>query len=77
GSEGIFFYVSQLGTSTWNTPKNTGQFHGSGTAWTLSNPLNVQPSSLPGWNIARFTFIPGGKTSRFQMYNFYVDPRMR
>jgi hypothetical protein len=77
GSEGIFFYVSQLGTSTWNTPKNTGQFHGANTAWTLSNPLNVQPSNLRGWNIARFTFIPGGNRSRFQMYDFYVDPRMR
>jgi hypothetical protein len=77
GSEGIFFYVSHYGTSSWNTPKNTGQFHGSGTAWTLSGKLNVQPSSTPGWNIAKFTFIAGGNTSRFQMYNFYVDPRAR
>jgi hypothetical protein len=77
GSEGIFFYVSHSGTSTWNTPKNTGQFHGSGTSWTTSGKLNIQPSATSGWNIAKFTFIAGGNTSRFQMYNFYVDPRLR
>jgi hypothetical protein len=24
----------------------------------------------------QFTFVPGGMTSEFQIYNFYVDPRM-
>jgi hypothetical protein len=77
GSEGVFFYVSYAGTSTWNNPKNTGQVHGTGTAWTLSGAVNVQPSNVIGWQLARFTFVPGGNTSEFQIYNFYVDPRMR
>lgn len=77
GAEGVFFYVSYAGTKTWNNPKNTGQVHGSNTAWTLSTPVNVQPNGLSGWQPARFTFVPGGQRSDFQIYNFYVDPRMK
>ena len=77
GAEGVFFYVSYAGTNTWDKPKNTGQVHGTHTAWTLSDPVNVQPSNLPGWQEVRFTFVPGGTRSDFQIYNFYVDPRMR
>jgi hypothetical protein len=77
GSEGVFFYVSYNTNGTWTSPKNTGQFHGSQKAWTLSNPMNVQPSNAPGWQQVRFTFIAGGNTSRFQVNDFWVDPRMR
>jgi hypothetical protein len=77
GSEGVFFYVSYNINGTWTSPKNTGQFHGSQKAWTLSNPMNVQPSNTPGWQQVRFTFIAGGNTSRFQVNDFWVDPRMR
>jgi hypothetical protein len=77
GSEGVFFYVSYEGTNTWATPKNTGQVHGTGTAWTLSAPVNLQPNNVTGWQPVRFTLMPGGKTSDFQIYNFYVDPRCR
>jgi hypothetical protein len=76
GSEGVFFYVSYQGTKTWQTPKNTGQVHGSGTAWTLATPVNLQPEKLFGWQPMRVTLIPGGKTSEFQIYDMYVDPRM-
>jgi hypothetical protein len=77
GAEGIFFYVSYAGTQTWTTPKNTGQVHGKNAAWTLSDPINLQPNSAPGWQLARFTFVPGGKTSRFQLYDFWTDPYSR
>jgi hypothetical protein len=76
GAEGVQFYVSYAGTNTWNDPQNTGQVHGHQTSWTLSDPVNVQPSDQPGWQLVRFTFIAGGKTSDFQIYDFYVDPRM-
>jgi opacity protein-like surface antigen len=75
GSEGVFFYVSYLGTKTWDTPKNTGQFHGSNTSWTLSGGINLQPLGTTEWQVVRFTFVPGGNTSDFQLYDFYVDPR--
>jgi hypothetical protein len=77
GSEGVFFYVSYNTNGTWTTPKNTGQFHGNQKAWTLSNPMNVQPSNTFGWQQVRFTFIAGGNASRFQVNDFWVDPRMR
>jgi hypothetical protein len=76
GSEGVFFYVSYLGTNTWDTPKNTGQMHGSGTAWTAVTPVNMQPYNVSGWQPVRITLIPGGKTSDFELYDLYVDPRM-
>jgi hypothetical protein len=77
GSEGVFFYVEYEGTSTWGHPKNTGQIHGSGTDWTLVTPVNLQPYNVGGWQPMRITLIPGGKTSDFEVYNLYVDPRMR
>jgi hypothetical protein len=77
GSEGVFFYVSYLRNGMWTAPKNTGQFHGDKTAWTLSGGMNIQPSSTPGWQQARFTFVSGGTKSRFQVDDFWVDPKMR
>jgi len=76
GSEGVFFYVSYQGTKTWDTPKNTGQMHGAGSAWSLATPVNIQPSSTVGWQPMRITLTAGGKTSDFQVYDLYVDPRM-
>ena len=77
GAEGVFFYVSYEGTSTWNSPKNTGQIHGDHNAWTAVTPVNLQPYNVSGWQPMRITLIPGGKTSDFQVYNLYVDPHMR
>jgi hypothetical protein len=74
GSEGVFFYVGYEGTNTWANPRNTGQVHGQQTAWSLSDPVNVQPSNTLGWQPVRFTLEAGGKTSDFQIYDFYVDP---
>jgi len=76
GSEGVFFYISYEGTNTWTNPQNSGQVHGQQTNWTLSDPVNVQPSNTTGWQLVRFTFEPGGNHSDFQIYNFWVDPRM-
>lgn len=77
GAEGVFFYVSYEGTKTWGTPKNTGQIHGNRTEWTAVTPVNMQPENIEGAQNVRLTLIPGGKTSDFQVYNLYVDPRMR
>ena len=76
GAEGVQFYVSYQGTNTWDAPKNTGQVHGQHNDWTLSDPVNVQPSNSSGWQLVRFTLVPGGKSSDFQIYNFWLDPRM-
>jgi hypothetical protein len=77
GAEGVSFFVSYLRNGVWTTPKNTGQFHGAKSDWTLSGGMNIQPSSAPGWQQARFTFVAGGTKSRFQVDDFWVDPKMR
>jgi hypothetical protein len=77
GAEGVFFNVSYAGTTSWQTPRNTGQIHGKGTAWTLSDRVNVQPYHSSGWEPVRVTLIPGGKTSEFQVYDLYIDPHAR
>lgn len=69
GAEGVFFYISYP-NQPW---KNTGQFHGQGTAWTLSNPINLQTNGLTSWQLAQFKFVAGGNTSDFQIYNFYYQ----
>lgn len=76
GAEGVGFFVTYAGQKGWNTPQNSGQVHGQQTSWTLSDPVNVQPSSAPGWQLVRFGLVPGGKSSEFQIYDFDVDPRM-
>jgi hypothetical protein len=76
---GIKFSVSYAGTKTWEQPKATGQYKGDNDPdWTLSNPVNLHPDNkADGWQLVRFTFVAGGKSSEFQIYNFYVDPRMK
>src|SRR4051794_18910260 len=77
GGEGVQFYVSYAGTSSWATPKNTGQVHGGAMKWQLATPINLQPSGAGGWQIVRFTYVAGGTKSRFQIDDVWVDPRMR
>ena len=77
GTEGISFYVSNYGRNSWDSPKSAGVIKGSGSDWSASNSLNIQPGNSANWNLAHFTFVAGGKKSRFQMYDFYVDPRLR
>ena len=75
GSEGVFFNVQYWTGTAWTKPKDTGQFHGDKNKWKLSNPMNIQPMSGTAWQQVRFTFLAGGTKSRFQVDNFWVDPR--
>jgi hypothetical protein len=78
GSEGVYFNIQYLRNGVWTSPKDNGQFHGAGkSVWTLSNPMNVMPDKTTGWQQVRFTFLAGGNTSRFQVNDFWIDPRMR
>jgi hypothetical protein len=76
GSEGVQVYVSNNRNDTADTPQNTGGINGSQGAWALSDPVSVAPSSNPGQQHVQFTFVGEGTTSEFQIYDFYVDPRM-
>jgi hypothetical protein len=77
GSQGVQVLVAYAGTKTQSKAQNVGQVHGQASVWTVSNPLNIHPGDLPGWQLVRFTFVPGGKSSDFQVYDFWVDPMMR
>lgn len=78
GSEGVFFNIQYLRDGVWTNPKDNGQFHGAGGGrWSLSNPMNVMPDKASGWQQVRFTFLAGGSKSRFQVNDFWIDPRMK
>jgi hypothetical protein len=78
GSQGIAFFISYAGRRTWASPQKTGQFHGRHGSWTPSTRINLLPSHrTKGWQVARFVLVGGGKHTDFQLYDFYVDPRMK
>ena len=77
GSQGVHMFVAYAGAKTANKPQDTGQVHGNQTDWTLSNTINIHPGNRAGWQLVQFTLVPGGKSSDFHIYNFYVDPRMK
>lgn len=75
----IDYAVSYAGTKSWDQkPKPIGQITAAGTGWSLSDPFAVNPGARLGWQLVRFTFESNGrKGSGAQIYNFFVDPRMK
>jgi hypothetical protein len=76
GAEGVAFNVAYEGSGTWEKPKNTGQIHGANGAWATATPVNLQPTRTSGWQPMRISLIGNGKTSEFQVYDLYLDPRL-
>jgi hypothetical protein len=76
GAEGVQVSVAYAGTKTESAAQSVGQFHGQRSAWTLSNPVNIHPGNLPGWQLVRFALTGAGTRGDFQVYNFWVDPHM-
>lgn len=74
GSSGISAYVGYLSASP--TLVATGSIVGT-KAWTLSPALRINPSPVTGWQLAWFAFVGTGSGSENQLYDFYVDPRMK
>lgn len=77
GAEGVQTFTSYEGTPSWTKPLAAGTVHGTGTSWTTANPFNLHPYNTPGWQIVRFVFVAGGKTSDFQLSDLWIDPRMK
>ena len=73
GGGGVHAFISYAGDSGWGKPRDGGAVKGKN-GWALSAPIHLQPSHDPGWQLVRFGFVPDGKNSEFQLYNFYVDP---
>jgi hypothetical protein len=75
---GVSFYVADAGTDPLdkaNTLTKPMQVKGK-RDWMLSPPVNVAPGKLSGWRPVQFTFIGDPQKSEFQIYDFYIDPRM-
>jgi hypothetical protein len=45
--------------------------------WSPSGNLQVHPGNRNGWQLVRFIFANLGVLGHAQLYNFYIDPRMR
>jgi hypothetical protein len=39
--------------------------------------MNLQPTKTSGWQQVRFVLVAGGNTSRFEVDDFWVDPRIK
>jgi hypothetical protein len=77
GGDGVNTFISYEGTKTWETPKSSNKFHGNDKKeWTLSGNINLQPGGGTAWQRLRLLFVGGGRESTFEIYDFYVDPRM-
>jgi hypothetical protein len=75
GGGGVAVFVTYAGASIWGKARNGGNAHGQGQNWGLSDRINLQPSSAPGWQLLRFALAPSnGRDDEFQLYNLYVDP---
>jgi hypothetical protein len=74
GPPNLSFYVtyeSSGKTPSSNIPAPTGN------VWQLSPTFSMYPSSTPGWQLGKFTFVSGSNASEVRVYNFYVDPYVR
>jgi hypothetical protein len=76
GSGGVSFSVTYTGAGVSADPQRMGRVHGERGVWTLSRSMALAPADQAGGQRARFTLAAGGHSSEFQVYDFYVDPRM-
>jgi hypothetical protein len=73
GAPSIHLFVQYTNTPSWEKPAAVGTFAGQ-TDWVNSQPLNLHPGNLYGWQQEVFTLTGGSKGTDAQVYNFYVDP---
>jgi hypothetical protein len=79
GKQGVRVRVSYLtDDGSWDEPKNAGILDTESSDWIASDPVRLKPDrSDAGLQTMRFTLEARGKASDFQLYNLYVDPRMK
>lgn len=76
GTAGVSVAVSYPGVAS----QNVALLQGTGTSWTLPSAFDVLPGtsgSSGETSEVRFVFKAGGSGGDFQIYDLYVDPRMR
>jgi len=73
GPPSIHLFVQYTNTPSWVKPLAAGTFAGQ-TQWVNSQPLDLHPGNLYGWQQEIFTLTNSAKSTDAQVYNFYVDP---
>jgi hypothetical protein len=73
GAPSIRLFVQYTNTKSWQKPIAAGTFAGK-PQWANSQPLDLHPGNLYGWQQETFTLYGGDKGTDAQVYNFYVDP---
>ena len=73
GPPSIHVFVQYTNTPSWDKPLSAGTFAGQ-TQWVNSQPLDLHPGNLYGWQQEVFTLTNPVKNTDAQVYNFYVDP---
>jgi hypothetical protein len=73
GAPSVHLFVQYTNTKSWVKPLAVGTFAGK-TQWVNSQPLNLHPGNLYGWQQETFTLTGGDNGTDAQVYNFYVDP---
>jgi len=75
GNEGV--QVSVSNNRTGGGAIGVGVLKPSQPGWTISDPFDTGASTAFGQQQVQFTFTAAGTSSEYQVYDFYVDPRMK
>ncbi|HZE05915.1 MAG TPA: hypothetical protein VE127_11860 [Solirubrobacteraceae bacterium] len=74
GPPSVHLSVAYTNTPSWDKPAAAGVMAGN-VGWGNSQPLQLHPGHLWGWQQEVFTLTGNGPNgSEAQVYNFYVDP---
>jgi hypothetical protein len=76
GSAGVSVSVAYLNDGPFSKPLTIATVTASGTTWAAPAAMNIHSKILTGPQQAQFTLTGTGSGSEYQLYNFYVDPRM-
>jgi hypothetical protein len=76
GGSGVSVSVAYLNDGPFSKPLTIATVTTSGTTWAAPKAMNIHSIILTGPQQAQFTLTGTGTGSEYQLYNFYVDPRM-
>ncbi|HZU40980.1 MAG TPA: hypothetical protein VE992_08000 [Solirubrobacteraceae bacterium] len=76
GRRGVALYVSFYEHGAWTRNVASGLVKGLHARWRASTPIMIHAASLKSQTPARFTLVGTGRRSSYDIYDFYVDPRL-
>jgi hypothetical protein len=76
GWQGVAMYVSFFQNGSWTCPVASGIAKSFSSAWSPSVALQIHAQTLGGQTPVRFYLLGTGQRSLYQLYNFYLDPRL-